>query len=134
MVIQIKEHKYDVDFADIEVMNAVETCCASVVDMAKAADMKSGGIDWLRMALSVFRQSIDAVVGDGVSEECFGTSMNWVDITSAWVGIIDAYNQSCDKAKGAVTDMMKKVSAVSVAKQEKQGVAIPAIRKPVRVE
>ena len=134
MVIQIKEHKYDVDFADIEVMNAVETCCASVVDMAKAADVKSGGIDWLRMALSVFRQSIDAVVGDGVSDECFGPSMNWVDITGAWVSIIDAYNQSCDKAKGEVKGMMKKVSAVSVAGQKEHGASTSAVRKPIRVE
>lgn len=134
MVIQIKDHKYDVDFADIEVMNAVETRFASVVDLAKATDVKSGGIDQLRIAMSAFRQNIDAVVGDGVSEECFGTSMNWIDITSAWFGIIEAYKQSCDKAKGVVADMMKKVSAVSVAKQEEQVGAIPAIRKPVRVE
>lgn len=139
MIVQIKENKYDVDFLDVNVMEAVEDGIRATIDASKSlADGALGNADKLREVLSSFKTNIDAVVGNGVSEECFGESMNWVDIMRAWTAIVTEYESACAESEREAKAMMKKVSAISMAKRtDGSGAAADSgktVRMPVKVE
>lgn len=75
--------KYEVDFFDVNVMDATENGLKAVFDFAQSVDMSVDPAGTMREALTMIKAHIDSIVGEGVTEECFGDSMNWVEIMEA---------------------------------------------------
>lgn len=134
MVVPIKDRKYEVDFFDVNVMDATENGLKAVLDFAQSVDMSVDPAGTMREALTMIKAHIDSIVGEGVTEECFGDSMNWVEIMEAWLAIGRAYQESCAEMDKQVKAMLKEVPKASIV-QAGATPAIPqSVRKPVRVE
>lgn len=141
MVVPIKDRKYEVDFNDVYIMKAVDDGRKAVIE---AAAKLQGGVMQTENFISVLdivRNSIDGVVGDGVSAEAFGDSYNWIDIFDSWTKIEEASAKNTKEIERDVSAMVRRISALS-EEQNDALISAPSVcspvyqnvRKPVRVE
>ena len=83
---------------------------------------------------------LDRIVGDGVSDECFGESQDYLGAMRALGSVLRAYYAATDEMKRELGAMAGDLRRAPDAREEAATGPVPAvdtranIRRPVRVE
>lgn len=137
MIVEIKGHKYEVDFDDLRTLESVDSVAKELDAGALASN--EGGLSDMRRQMEVAKTFIDRIVGEGVSDECFGDSQNYMDVMRAMFSLI---RTSKEKAYSMADELNELVASVSTPSAERKDLtfvqenitASTPVRKPVRVE
>ena len=136
MIVEIKGHKYEVDFGDLRTLEIADSVREEIAAGAFTGEEK--GIALMRKQMQAARAFLDRIVGDGVSDECFGESQDYLGAMRALGSVLRAYYEATDEMKrelGAMAGDLRHVPAEDTPEPVPPVVDIHAnIRKPVRVE
>lgn len=145
MVVSLNDHKYEVDFGDLEVCASYDAGMKFFTSMPEMISGGSATKESVCEVLHTVMDHIDAVVGAGVSAESFGTAMNTIKIIDAWANITDAYAQHLEKqpariaaanerSANAFARLRAAQEAIFKCEETAQEDTQVPVRKPVRVE
>lgn len=136
MIVEIKGHKYEVDFGDLRTLEIADSVREEIAAGAFAGEEK--GIALMRKQMQAARAFLDRIVGDGVSAECFGESQDYLGAMRALGSVLRAYYEATDEMKrelGAMAGDLRRAPAEDAPEPAPVVEGIHAnIRKPVRVE
>lgn len=136
MIVEIKGRKYEVDFGDLHTLEIADSVREEIAAGAFTGEEK--GIALMRKQMQAARAFLDRIVGDGVSDECFGESQDYLGAMRALGSVLRAYYEATDEMKRELSAMagdLRHVPAEDTPEPVPPVVDIHAnIRKPVRVE
>lgn len=136
MIVEIKGHKYEVDFGDLRTLEIADSVREEIA--AGAFTGEEEGIALMRKQMQAARAFLDRIVGDGVSDECFGESQDYLGAMRALGSVLRAYYEATDEMKRELSAMagdLRHVPAEDTPEPVPPVVDIHAnIRRPVRVE
>lgn len=138
MIVEIKGHKYEVDFGDLRTLEIADSVREEIA--AGAFTGEEEGIALMRKQMQAARAFLDRIVGDGVSAECFGESQDYLGAMRALGSVLRAYYEATDEMKRELGAMAGDLRRAPDAREEAATGPVPAvdtranIRRPVRVE
>ena len=138
MIVEIKGHKYEVDFGDLRTLEITDSVREEIA--AGAFTGEEEGIALMRKQMQAARAFLDRIVGDGVSDECFGESQDYLGAMRALGSVLRAYYEATDEMKRELGAMAGDLRRAPDAREEAATGPVPAvdtranIRRPVRVE
>lgn len=138
MIVEIKGHKYEVDFGDLRTLEIADSVREEIA--AGAFTGEEEGIALMRKQMQAARAFLDRIVGDGVSDECFGESQDYLGAMRALGSVLRAYYEATDEMKLELGAMAGDLRRAPDAREEAATGPVPAvdtranIRRPVRVE
>lgn len=138
MIVEIKGHKYEVDFGDLRTLEIADSVREEIAAGAFAGEEK--GIALMRKQMQAARAFLDRIVGEGVSDECFGESQDYLGAMRALGSVLRAYYEVTDEMKRELSAMAGDLRRAPDAREEAATGPAPIVdiraytRKPVRVE
>lgn len=138
MIVEIKGHKYEVDFGDLRTLEIADSVREEIA--AGAFTGEEEGIALMRKQMQAARAFLDRIVGDGVSDECFGESQDYLGAMRALGSVLRAYYETTDEMKRELGAMAGDLRHAPDAREEATTGPAPIAdiraytRKPVRVE
>lgn len=138
MIVEIKGHKYEVDFGDLRTLEIADSVREEIAAGAFTGEEK--GIALMRKQMQAAMAFLDRIVGDGVSAECFGESQDYLGAMRALGSVLRAYYEATDEMKLELGAMAGDLRRAPGTGEEVATAPVPAvdtsanIRRPVRVE
>ena len=125
MIVEIKGHKYEVDFGDLRTLEIADSVREEIA--AGAFTGEEEGIALMRKQMQAARAFLDRIVGDGVSDECFGESQDYLGAMRALGSVLRAYYEATDEMKRELGAMAGDLRRAPDAREEAATGPVPAV-------